>query len=139
MTDTGIISKSFNPATAYQHSFGALNGGTVYHNPWANETMIPDLKARLDAGMKIVHQKALTTISGGPGTAGQAMIPVYVDPRIVDTTRKYTPLVEMVPRVTNLGITADYNKVTTKRQQQARQKMEHSMSRPMSMTGQAQL
>ena len=33
---------------------------------------------------------------------------------MIDTTRKYTPLVELIPRVTNNGITADYNVITAK-------------------------
>jgi len=32
----------------------------------------------------------------------------------VDVTRKFTPLVELIPRVTNQGTTADYNKITAK-------------------------
>ena len=42
------------------------------------------------------------------------MVPVYVDPRVVDQTRKYTPLVELMPRVSNQGVTADYNIITAK-------------------------
>jgi len=42
------------------------------------------------------------------------MIPIYVDPRLVDTTRKETPLVELIPRVTNQGMYAEYNKITAK-------------------------
>lgn len=66
-------------------------------------------KSRIEPMMK-----ALNTQTGGPGTAGYALIPVFVDPRIVDTTRKFTPLVEILPRVTNFGITADYNVITSK-------------------------
>jgi len=58
--------------------------------------------------------KALSTTSGGAGTAGYAMIPVYVDPRVVDQTRKETPLVELIPRVANQGMYADYNSITAK-------------------------
>ena len=42
------------------------------------------------------------------------MVPIYVDPRVIDTTRKYTPLVELFPRVTNMGMFADWNTVTAK-------------------------
>lgn len=41
------------------------------------------------------------------------LIPVYVDPEIVDLTRRATPLVELVPRVTNYGNYASYNQMTT--------------------------
>jgi hypothetical protein len=61
-----------------------------------------------------VNLKALGTTAGGAGTAGYALVPVYVDPKIIDQTRKYTPLCEIVPRVSNLGMTADYNVVTAK-------------------------
>jgi hypothetical protein len=53
-------------------------------------------------------------ISGGAGTAGYAMVPIFVDPRVIDRTRKYTPLVEIIPRVTNKGTYADYNFVSAK-------------------------
>ena len=58
--------------------------------------------------------KALSTTAGGEGTAGYAMVPIFVDPRVIDQTRKYTPLVELVPRVTNQGMYADYNIITAK-------------------------
>jgi len=99
---------------AYAHSFGALDDGTVYSNGMEGIDLRPQLKDVFDKGFASVQQKALSSTAGGAGTAGYAMVPVYVDPRIVDTTRKYTPLVEAFPRVTNMGRTADYNKVTAK-------------------------
>ena len=42
------------------------------------------------------------------------MIPVYLSPMMIDQSRKRTPLVELLPRVTNLGMYADYNKMTAK-------------------------
>jgi len=42
------------------------------------------------------------------------MIPVYLSPLVVDQTRKRTPLVELIPRVTNLGLYADWNEITAK-------------------------
>ncbi len=61
-----------------------------------------------------IAMKALSTTAGGAGTAGYAMVPIFVDPRVIDQTRKYTPLVELVPRVTNQGMFADYNIITAK-------------------------
>lgn len=113
LAQTGVIKKSFSPATAYQHSFGALPEGTTYHGGIIQgNTMIEDLNTKASVGMKALG--VIADRAGGAGTAGVAMVPVYVDPRIVDTSRKYTPLVEMFPRVTNIGLTADYNKVTAK-------------------------
>jgi len=61
-----------------------------------------------------IQIKALNTTSGGAGTAGYALVPVFVDPVIVDRSRKYTPLVELIPRVTQMGMYADFNVITAK-------------------------
>ena len=99
---------------SYAVSFGRLAHGTVYHDPVGMKGMGNiDLKAELKEKMNI-GMKALNTQTGGAGTAGYAMVPVYLDPRVIDTTRKYTPLVELIPRVTNQGVTADYNIITAK-------------------------
>jgi len=105
---TGEVGK-INDKSAYSHSFGAMPEGTRYVDGWKAIDIRPQLKSAFDIGFK-----SLSTTSGGTGTAGYAMVPVYLDPRIVDTTRKFTPLVELIPRVTNQGLTADYNKITAK-------------------------
>ena len=57
--------------------------------------------------------KALTTtLSTYSAGTLPTLIPVYVDPEIVDLTRRATPLCELIPRVTNYGKTADYNQIT---------------------------
>lgn len=103
--------------SAYATSFGILPHGTVYQRVDMKSMLSPkyevDMREMLHEKAKI-GMKALATTTGGAGTAGYAMIPVYLDPRVIDTTRKYTPLVELVPRVTNMGVTADYNIVTAK-------------------------
>jgi len=106
-------------AGAYQHSFGMLADRTVVSKIDVKSicsgqpTMEIDnrefLKEKLTVGLK-----ALNTQTGGAGTAGYAMIPVYLDPKIVDITRKNTPIVETISRVTNMGVTADYNRITAK-------------------------
>ena len=100
---------NYNCKSAYVHSFGALNDETRYSDPWNQIDYRPKLKELMSIGMK-----ALTTTAGDVGTAGYALVPIYVDPRIVDVTRKFTPLVELIPRVTNQGLTADFNKITAK-------------------------
>lgn len=111
---TQAIVKGFNHAGAYQHSFGILPTESCYYNPFKEIDQRPGLKDINEAGMKSIQMKALGPETGGAGTAGYALVPVYVDQRIVDQSRKYTPLVEIIPRVTNQGLTADYNKVTAK-------------------------
>lgn len=58
--------------------------------------------------------KALTTtLSTYAAGTLPVLIPVYVDPEIIDATRRATPLVELIPRVTNYGKVADFNVITT--------------------------
>lgn len=58
-------------------------------------------------------RKALTTTLSQYAAGNLAvLIPVYVDPEIIDLTRRATPLVELIPRVTNYGRTAEYNQIT---------------------------
>lgn len=60
------------------------------------------------------HVKALQTDTGTGGATTEAMIPIFIDPRIVDISRQQTPLVELFPRVSNQGIVAAYVRVTAK-------------------------
>jgi hypothetical protein len=103
---------------SYEASFLDVPNHTIYSNPagfimkgveYAGEVSLKDIQEKHGAQLK-----ALATTSGGAGTAGYAMVPIFVDPRVVDTTRKYTPLVEIVPRVTNRGMYADYNIISAK-------------------------
>ena len=103
--------------TAYRISFVAYRG-TRYGNRCESTTggverYDVDIRTHM-FGENNIQLKALNTQTGGAGTAGTALIPVYVDPKIIDQTRKYTPLCEIIPRVSNLGMTADYNVITAK-------------------------
>lgn len=96
----------------YQYAWQGLPPGTVYKDPVgfkaaAKTDLRPQLKAK-----HYTQLKALLTTSGSTGTAGQAMVPVYLDPLTVDQERRQTPMREITPRVTNLGITADWNERT---------------------------
>jgi hypothetical protein len=64
----------------------------------------------MDGGFTL--RKALSTTLVYAAGNLPVLIPVYVDPEIVDLTRRATPLVELIPRVTNYGKTADYNQIT---------------------------
>lgn len=119
-----IAVKGIGANGCYEHSFGLLADRTRYYDPQQTQLnkegkseafdLRPALKAKLKEGFARIHQKALGPETGGAGTAGFALVPVFVDPRIVDLSRKYTPLVEMIPRVTNLGMNADFNVITAK-------------------------
>jgi len=58
--------------------------------------------------------KATLSTHGGAGTATVgALIPLYVDPEVVDQTRREIPFIELVPRRATQGLTYDYNVITT--------------------------
>ena len=117
---TRISNKGYSEDSCYEHSFGALGDETPYVNGWTlgangkSYDLREELGKKATLGHARIQQKALGPTAGGAGTAGFAMVPIYVDPRIVDLSRKYTPMVEMIPRVTNKGTTADYNEITAK-------------------------
>lgn len=105
---------NINVGGAYAQSFGALPDRTRYVDvDLKSFEYNVDLRANM-FGQDNVQLKALGTTSGGVGTAGFALIPVYVDPKIIDQSRKNTPLTEIIPRVSNFGITADFNNITAK-------------------------
>lgn len=112
---TGMVDTS-GLKSAYAISFGNLPEGTRYNNiepERKNDGDVrPTLKSHLEE--RNTYLKALTSTAGGAGTAGYALVPIYVDPRIVDQSRKYTPLTELLPRVSNQGLTADYNVIVSK-------------------------
>ena len=110
MLGTGAV--HVDTKSAYLQSFGLMEENTPYVNGWMGVDQRSELQNIVETNMKALGTTSAT--AGGVGTAGVAMVPVYLDPRIVDTTRKYTPLVELVPRVTNMGLTADFNTVTAK-------------------------
>jgi len=104
---------------AYNDSFLGLPNQTVYYDAVNNFDLRLALKNALykyHSGYiaQEAHLKATTTQSGGTGTAGYALIPVFVDPVLVDRTRKFTPIRNVIKRVTNYGITADFNVITSK-------------------------
>ncbi len=106
-THTGQMNADYK--SAYGQSFGAMPDKSSYVNGWSGVDSRVAIKDAFAIGFK-----ALSSTTGGAGTAGNAMVPVYLDPRVIDQTRKFTPLVELIPRVTNQGLTADYNNITAK-------------------------
>lgn len=98
---------------SYEFAFGNLPNKTVYSSPDLKGMFKTDMREELKSALSI-GMKALNTEAGGAGTAGFALVPVFVDPVIVDRSRKETPLTELIPRVTNQGMTADFNVITAK-------------------------
>jgi hypothetical protein len=70
------------------------------------------LAAEMMEGGFTIRKALSTTLSTYAAGTLPVLIPVYVDPEIIDLTRRATPLVELIPRVTNYGKTADYNQIS---------------------------
>ena len=71
----------------------------------------PDLAKGFFDKSGLDFSKAASISGAATGSTDKAIIPLYVDPSIIDVTRRLTPLVELIPRVTNYGRTAEYNRL----------------------------
>lgn len=111
--------------SAYASCFGTMKDETRYYDPQllgmksfeGNADMRPQLKNMWEAGMQKIgaEKKAqFDYLGGGAGSTDRVLIPLYLDPRVVDISRKFTPLCELIPRVANQGRTAEYNLITAK-------------------------
>jgi len=101
---------------AFETSFkNAVYDGECYYNP----SLKIDKRTK---EIKEAHKETFATIqkailSNAPTYAAgnlPVLIPVFVDPTIVDISRKQTPLVELLPRVAVRGNSVDYNRLTAK-------------------------
>ena len=117
--------------TIFDKSFRGMNvegadangNGTVLWDPaWAKNPAL-DRRSGFAKKYKTAIQKAGTSVdagltgglgTGGAGTAGSALIPVWVDPNIVDRTAFETPLRSMFRRIAVRGKTYDFNVITAK-------------------------
>lgn len=107
---------NLNPDQAYKEFFGDMKiagdnfGGqsVEYWNPWKALNKSTEILKNLAKDISI------TTQTGGAGTAGTALVPVWVDNQIVDRTVKETPLRGMIPRRACRGLTYDYVPLTAK-------------------------
>ncbi len=108
------MGQNINVSSAYAISFGGLDNNTRYVDlDLKSFEYKTDIRGNM-FGQDNVELKALGSTSGGAGTAGFALVPIYVDPKIIDESRKNTPLTEIIPRVSNFGLTADFNNIEAK-------------------------
>ena len=111
MTESAAIDGSVNIDALYKSSFMNLPDRTQYAGyDRSGSGGLADRRAEIGAAYQklAVERKALLSTSGGAGTAGYALVPVSVDSKMVDTSRKQCPFYEIIPKVTNRGLTADY-------------------------------
>lgn len=84
------------------------SGGTEYGLVKSiNET--PEMRKQFKSDLNKALTTTLNTYSAG---TLPVLVPIYVDPEIVDVTRRATPLVELISRITNYGNYASYNLIT---------------------------
>ena len=85
--------------------------GTIYVDGMNKTDRRPEMRKNYVESLS----KALTVSGATAGTTyDRALIPIYQDPVIADQTRRLTPLVELLPRATNFGRVAVFNKLTAR-------------------------
>ena len=108
----------FDPRGAFNQSFfGAIQHGDKYHDVDLKTMDVHDMRPALNNAAyqaQLKYSGVSSATAGGAGTAGVAMIPVYVSPEVTDRSRKLTPFVEMTSRVANMGVTHDFNFISSK-------------------------
>ena len=95
----------------YKMSFGDLPDESIYEDGMNHVLTLAkgeDIVTQTGEGelAKAVNVGSVT------GTAGYAYTPIVWDQAVVDITRKMTPLLGLVPKVTNAGKVAQYYRVT---------------------------
>ena len=99
----------------FQKAYVGGNGlpeNMVTSDGMTNYDMRKSIGDEMIEGGFTIRKALTTTLSTYAAGTLPVLIPVYVDPEIVDLTRRATPIVELIPRVTNYGKTADYNQIT---------------------------
>lgn len=95
---------------AFTKSFGPdMMNEQEYWNPAKELDLSKQLKIDTQAGI----EKAIN-VGASSGAAGYAMVPLAYDQDVIDITRRYTPLLGMIPKVTNQGMTANYYRLTAR-------------------------
>ena len=81
-----------------------------YYNPFNRV----DKKLEILKRFAQVNKVSIGTQTGGAGTAGTALVPVYPDSTIVNRTIRETPMRNLIPRRAIKGMTYDYIPLTAK-------------------------
>jgi hypothetical protein len=98
--------------------FGGASEGAIIKrwdwptSPQGGESRETGLVKGITAHKDEFYKALYSTLSTFAAGTLPVLIPDYVDPEVVDLTRRSTPLVELVPRVTNYGNYASYNQIT---------------------------
>lgn len=109
MIDEGWLRiEDIDPMLAYQKSFGDTPNHTRYYDPLNKIDLGKNIRSSQNEFSKAVN------VGSSSGTAGYAFTPLVWDRNIVDITRKFTPLLALIPKVTNIGKSAEYYRITAR-------------------------
>jgi len=103
--------KYFHDTVVSADDFGGMS--KEYYNPFIKKDLSKTLFDKAVAKSQL-QKASIDTQTGGAGTAGNALIPVYPDRQIVDRTDKEIVLRYLMPRRAVMGQTYDYNALTAK-------------------------
>jgi len=95
----------------YKASFGDLPGDTVYEDGMNKVLTVRDGDQIM---MKDETFHKAVNVGASSGAAGYALTPIVWDNDVVDITRKLTPLLTLIPKVTNKGKAAYYYRITAR-------------------------
>lgn len=101
-----VAKSRFNAGEIDEDSFGGRS--KAYYSPWDK------IDKRMEIAKNSIQKASIDTQTGGAGTAGTALVPIYPDPSVVDRTSRQTPFRLTVPRRAIRGLTYDYIPLTAK-------------------------
>ena len=106
-------SAEIDSGSLYKASFGSeMPDETVYEDGFGKIEMMVD-----DSGDLVIENHMLNkavNVGAASGAAGYALTPIVWDRDVVDVTRRLTPLLTLIPKVTNNGKVAQYYRVTAR-------------------------
>jgi hypothetical protein len=103
-----LCKSRFNAGHIGKDNFGGVS--KEYYNPFNRV----DNRMEIAKATYAINKVSIDSQTGGAGTAGTALIPVYPDPTVVDRTSRQLPFRAMVPRRACKGMTYDYIPLTAK-------------------------
>ena len=86
----------------------------IYYDPFKEMDLRPEMTTKMFDKALEIQKQSIDTQTGGAGTAGTALIPIWVDPNVVNRTRRLTPLTELIMRRATRGLTYDFIPLTAK-------------------------
>ena len=105
-------SQEIDSESLYKASFGEIPDETVIDDGFNKiETMVDD-NGDLIVGDETLHKAV--NVGAASGAAGYAFVPIVWDADVVDITRRLTPLLTLIPKVTNKGKVAQYYRITAR-------------------------